>query len=130
MFFTFLSLFMACEEELTCNTMAYFSVTMELLDEDGSPISDAEISYTVDGVEGQAVENFGSGEYSIGTEESGDFEISIQVTIDDPADGCCVDEGSATISLTIEEDECHVIPQSIAPELEWVQVCDDSEECG
>ena len=130
MLFVFLSSFFACEKPVACDEMAAYSVNLKLLDEDGSPITDAEISYTVDGVEGQTVDNFGDGEYVVGVEEAGDFEISIDVSIEDPEDECCWKEGSADLSLTIEEDECHVIPQILTPELDWVDVCADSEDCG
>ena len=130
MVFMFLSSFFACEKPIACNEMFVYSVNLELLDPSGSPITDAEIAYTVDGSEGEFIESWEDGIYVIGGEEAGDFVISIDAIIENPDDECCWTEGSAELSLTIEADECHVIPQSISPELEWLEVCADSEECG
>ena len=130
MLFTLLGSFLACESETYCTDIFMSSVNLELLDETDSPITDADISYTVDGEEGENIQNFGNGEYAVGGEEAGDFQISIAVNTEDPEDECCWTEGTANLSLSIEADECHVIPQSITPELDWVLVCADSEDCG
>ena len=130
MLFIFLSSFFACDPIVACDEMAVYSVNLEILDESGSPLTDAEITYTVDGEEGQVVESWGDGTYMVGIEEAGDFEISIRVQMQDPDDGCCWKEGSADLSLAIESDECHVIPQSLTPELDWVEACVELEECG
>jgi hypothetical protein len=130
MLFAFLSSFFACEPIVACDEMAVYSVTLEILDEAGLPIVDAEIAYTVDGEEGLVVEGWGDGNYVVGIEEAGDFEISIHVDIPNPDDECCWKEGTANLALTITSDECHVVPQSLTPELDWVDVCADSEDCG
>jgi hypothetical protein len=130
MLFAILGLFMACEEEATCTADIKYSVQMSLEDQDGNPITDADISYIIDGVEGEFVEEMSGGTYAVGEEEAGEFEISIAVHLEYPNDECCWAEGAATISLTVEADECHVIPELIEPTLDWVDVCADSEDCG
>ena len=121
MFITLLSLFFACEpkeEDIACTADFRYSATLTLTDLDGNPISDAAISYTVDGEEGTYIDSWMDGEYAIGGEEAGDFvvEINVELPTEDP---CVWDVGTATLEFTIEEDECHVISQAFEPELEW-----------
>lgn len=127
MFALFMSLF-GCNQSMVCTEVFVFSSTIELLDQDGIPIEDARISYTVDGVEGIYVESLDDGTYVVGGEEAGDFVVEIYAQIPDEV-GCCTDIGEATLEFTIEADECHVLPQSFSPELEWSTACIDIEEC-
>ena len=59
MIWMFLASFMACEKEgdtgegIDCTLEALYSVNLSLTDPEGNPLTDAEITYTVDGVEGQ-----------------------------------------------------------------------------
>jgi hypothetical protein len=133
MLLSLLSLFFACEpkEELVDCTMEFrYSATISLEDQAGNPISDAQISYTVDGVEGTYVDSWMEGEYAVGGEESGDFVVEIFAEVPMEDDPCCWEIGEATLEFTIEADECHVISDSFEPELEWSMVCADAEECG
>ena len=132
MFVTLLSLFFACEpkeEGLLCTTDIRSSAILTLTDQNGDPISDAVISYTVEGVEGQYLETWANGQYVIGEEESGGFVVDIiaEVATEDP---CCWNVGSTTLEFTIEENECHVETQTFEPELEWELMCADQDENG
>ena len=111
--------------DVYCTEIFVYSVSLSLVDEDGVPLSDAIVSYTVDGEEGSYVEHFFDGEYMVGGEESGFFEIDIYAELPVEGDDDCFRIGSATLEATIEADECHVIPQSFSPELDWDLVCLD-----
>lgn len=127
---TLLSLFFACEpkeEVIDCTADFRYSATISLADADGNPISDANVSYTVDGEEGTYIDSWMDGEYAVGGEEAGDFvvDISVERPTEDP---CVWNVGDATLEFTIESDECHVISQAFEPELEWsVLVEEDCE---
>ena len=132
MFVTLLSLFFACEpkeEDIACTADFRYSATLNIKDQSGSPVADADVSYTVDGNEGTYIDTWLEGEYAIGGEESGDFVVDIiaEVSTEDP---CCWEVGSTTLEFTIEADECHVISQAFQPELEWDLVCADVDENG
>jgi len=127
---------LACEpkEELEgCTMEAKYSVNLTLTDADGNPLENAEVSYTVDGVEGQSVvDSWEAGTYAVGIEEAGDFEITVFAEVPFEDDPCCWMIGDTVISVTVEADECHVIPVSISEELGWSTMCADAEtaECG
>ena len=132
MFVTILSLFIACEpkkDDISCTADFRYSSTLIIKDQNGNPVADADISYTVDGTEGTYIDSWLDGEYAIGGEEAGDFVVDIiaEVQTEDP---CCFDVGSATLEFTIEADECHVISESFEPELEWEMMCADQDENG
>ena len=135
MFVTLLSLFFACqpkEEDIACTADFRYSATLTIKDQNGNLVSDADVTYTVDGTEGTYVDTWLEGEYAVGGEESGDFVVDIFAEVD-TEDPCCWEVGSATLEFTIEADECHVISQAFAPELEWDLVCadvDENGECG
>ena len=118
------------EELMDCSAEFVSSSIIELYDPVGEAITDAEISYTVDGVEGTYIKNMENGSYAIGGEEAGTFVVSIFTAIPFADDPCCNDVGEATLEYTIEANECHVIPQSFTPELAWGVVCTDADENG
>ena len=126
--FILLMTILGCSQHSGCTDLFAYSATIELTDQEGVAITDANITYTVDGVEGTYVESWEDGTYVVGGEESGDFVVDIYAQIPDE-DGCCTDIGEATLEFTIESDECHVIPQSFNPDLEWSTACIDIEEC-
>ena len=97
MFFLIASLFFACEEEVACTAEFVYSSQIEIIDEDGAPITSANISYQVDGVEGEYVENYETGIYVVGGEEAGDFVVQIFVEIPFEDDACCWDIGEKTL---------------------------------
>ena len=132
MFVTLLSLFFACEpkeEDIACTADFRYSATLTIKDQNGNLVSDADVSYTVDGAEGSYIDTWLEGEYAIGGEEAGGFVVDIiaEVATEDP---CCWEVGSATLEFTIESDECHVISQAFEPELEWELMCADQDENG
>ena len=108
---------------IDCSSQFVYSLTLTLTDQDGGPIDNAIISYTVDGEEGSFVEYLANGEYFVGGEEAGDFEVDIYAEL--PVGEDCFDLGTALFDVTVEADECHVIPQAISPELDWERVCLD-----
>ena len=108
---------------IDCTAQFVYSLALTIEDQDGQPVDNANISYTVDGEAGTYVEYFTNGEYFVGGEEAGDFEVDIYVEI--PAGADCFDIGDAYFSVTVEADECHVITQAITPELNWERVCLD-----
>ena len=135
MLLTVLSLLFACEpkeEGSICSSDIRSSIILTVEDQDGNPVDNADISYTVDGVEGTFIEAWSSGQYVLGEEEAGDFIVDIyaEISTDDP---CCQEVGTATLEFTIEENECHVETQEFETELEWELVCvdvDENGECG
>jgi hypothetical protein len=88
-----------CEEPTGCDTMAAVSVSVTLLDESGSLISNAEMTYSVDGGDEVACDELGSGEYSCG------YEVDGTLTIRTRAMGFTDDE----FEVEVAADECHVI---------------------
>ena len=108
---------------IDCTAEFVYSLSLFITDQDGQPVDNANISYTVDGEPGIYVEYFTNGEYFVGGEEAGDFEVDIYVEIAAGED--CFDIGDASLSVTVEADECHVINQAITPDLDWERVCLD-----
>lgn len=106
-----------------CTSQFVHSLVLTIVDQDGEPLDNAIVSYTVDGVEGTFVEYFSNGEYFVGGEEAGDFEVDIYVEV--PLGDDCFDIGNGTESLVVEADVCHVITQYLSPDLEWSRVCLD-----
>lgn len=135
MFLTLMAVLFACEpkeEGILCTTDIRSSALVTVIDQDGSPIDNADVSYTVDGVEGTFIETWSTGQYALGEEEAGDFIVDIfaEIDTDDP---CCQEVGTATLEFTIEENECHVETQEFETGLEWDLVCvdvDENGECG
>ena len=130
MLFFLSTLFLACEPEVGCTLEYVYSSTIQLSDQNGEPISEASISYTVNGAEGEIVESYESGTFLIGGEEAGDFHVDIYVEIQTEEDSCCWDVGTAELEYTVEKDECHVIPVSPEVELVWDTICVDVDENG
>lgn len=123
--FSLFSLFFACSpEEVACTEIFTYSSTLNLVDQAGNPITDADISYTVDGQAGSYVESFENGSFAVGGEEAGDFVVEISASVDVENDQFCWEVGTATLEYTIEADECHVIGQTFDVELSWQTVCE------
>ena len=92
-----------CDRMLNCTTEARSSVSVTVRDEAGAVLSDADVSYTVDGGEPADCEGFGSGGYVCGWEQEGTFEITIRAL------GFAVD----TFTVQVGADECHVISEAV-----------------
>jgi hypothetical protein len=91
-----------------CTEEARASVSVKVVDASGAPISDASVTFSVDGAAAQACENFSNGNYACGFEIAGEFIIGVsrgneskldKLTIGKTADGCHVDGKTITITL-------------------------------
>ncbi len=100
-----------CPQPTNCTTEARSSVSVNVVDENGEPILNAELTYSVDGGPSLDCEIFGDGSSVCGWEASG--EIAITAT----AQGY----QSASETVTVESDECHVISESLTLTLTEVQ---------
>ncbi len=83
---------------INCTDIAILSVDLTLLDEDGAPVSGAQVRYSVDGGETQYCESWNDGSYQCGYEEAGEFAFVVD------AAGYELDE----FTQTVEQGECHV----------------------
>lgn len=95
---------------IACTTEARSSVTVKVVDAQGMPVTDAVVTYTVDGGASQNAECVnplgGMGncqEWVAGYEIAGNFVITAT-----SADGM----KTATQMVTVAKDECHVISQT------------------
>ena len=144
MLFAIISLFVACQskgdepenpedtgpEGIDCSADFRSSALVTILDQSGAPLTGVEVSYTVNGEEGNHIDSWVNGTYVIGGEEAGDFVVSMYVEIAQENDPCCSDVGEGTLEFTIEADECHVITQEFETSLEWDVICVDVDENG
>lgn len=89
---------------MDCTTEARASVTVEVVDASGAPVTDAQVQYAVDGGESKDCEKpFEDGNtYSCAYETEGKFEITAT------RNGM-----TASASATVTGDECHVIGQKV-----------------
>ena len=92
----------ACSFGTDCDLMAVSSLSVNVADENGASIEDAAVRYSVDGGEFADCEDMGDS-WVCGWEEAGNFEVEIS------APGYETQTGTATI----EQGECHVVPQSL-----------------
>ena len=144
MLFAIFSLFIACQSKeddsgnpedtgdlgIDCTADIRSSALVTILDQEGTPLSDVEVSYTVDGQEGTYIDSWINGTYVIGQEEAGDFIVSMYTEIPQDNDPCCSDVGQGTLEFTIQANECHVITQEFETSLEWDIICVDVDENG
>jgi hypothetical protein len=104
---------LACADEapeedeggVVCTADFRFSTLVTVLDGD-APVVDAAVEYSVDGSAPRACEPLGD-RFACGGEEAGDFLITATRR-----------EQSGSVAVTVEEDECHVIPQEVTLGLE------------
>ena len=89
-------------DEMACTTEARSSVTLEVVDTMGNRITDATVTYSVDGGASKNCEPFPDGTYTCGFEEAGAFSITATRGMD-----------THTHNLTVTSDECHVIGQNV-----------------
>ena len=95
------------DEPITCTLEPWTSVVATVFDVDGSAVSDADVSYAVDGSEARACEKLIGGAYRCGVEAAGSFEIR-----------AVYGSASKAVSVRVEREECHVITQTVSIELE------------
>lgn len=99
-------LVMGCDsvvEDISCTLDLRYSVTVSVEDDAGDPVTDATVTYSVDGETPVACEQAMDGLYPCGPEIEGDITVSAT------ADGLGTDEQTVTVSA----DECHVITESV-----------------
>lgn len=144
MLFFIFSIFIACQsseddsgnsedtglEQIDCTADFRSSAKITVLDQQGVPLSGVDISYSVDGIQGEYIETTQDGVYYVGGEEAGDFVVDVYAEIPLENDPCCWDIGEDTLEFTVEEDECHVILQEVEASLEWSVMCADVDENG
>jgi hypothetical protein len=88
-------------EGVSCTTDARASVLVTVLDSNGALVPDAQVSYSVGGAP-QPCEDLIGGLYGCGSELRGDFAIeAVRGTV------------SASMSVEVSADECHVITREI-----------------
>ena len=108
---------------ISCTAEQVFALNLTLTDKDGQPLTGAEINYSVDGEQGDVVIEDIDGLYLVGGDVGGLYEVVIYAEVPFENDPLCWDVGEGELSLEVLADECHVIPQSFEPELEWIAVC-------
>ncbi|MBX2796855.1 MAG: hypothetical protein KTR31_04275 [Myxococcales bacterium] len=94
------ALLAGCTEPVDCTTEAVTSVRVDVVDVDGERVRQSEATYSVDGGEPMPCEELVEGAFECGVEVEGDFTITATARgyID------------AVTEVTVESDECHVIP--------------------
>ncbi|MDI1444093.1 hypothetical protein [Polyangium sp. 6x1] len=93
----------ACSsDEVACTTIAAVSVTVTVVDSTEAPVTDAELTYTVNGGAAKPCEQVVENTYDCGVEESGNFVIT-----------ATRDAATKTANVTVTADECHVIGQTL-----------------
>jgi hypothetical protein len=98
----------------SCTEEALSSVGITVVDAQGARVHDAVVTFTVEGGPSRTAECWterddgGCESYTAGLEEAGTFVITASV-----AGG-----PSASKTVVVQEDECHVIPESITIVLE------------
>ncbi len=95
-----------------CTDIAMASVSLSVADLDGAAVTDATVTYTVDGGEAKDCESWDDGQYVCGWEEPGTIVVSV------------AKEGFVTVTETVEvgmtDDQCHVEGEVLDVTLEEV----------
>jgi hypothetical protein len=89
-----------------CTTEARTSVSVNVVDANGAPVTDAMVTFSVDGSAPQACTSFDNSNFSCGMEQAGHFVIIASA-------------GGATAKreLDVDADACHVEGQSLTIKL-------------
>ena len=95
----------ACDPVVNCTLEARSSVTANVDDDAGAPVTQATVRFAVDGGEPQDCDDRDDGSYVCGFEIRGDFVITAEKSGHDPS------EATATIGET--DDGCHVESQLV-----------------
>lgn len=108
-------------EGVICTESAVTSVTVDVRDAYGSPIAGATATYAEEGGSPVACEDLGGGVFACGTEVAGHLAIHVEAPGYESFDKV----------LPVQEDECHVIPETLDVVLEGGEVpCDDPVDVG
>lgn len=109
-----------------CTDIAIVSVAVEVVDLDGNAIPDVDVTYTVDGGADQRAECIGDGtdctEFWTAFETEGVFVVTASFEREDPDDPACFFSDSASTTVTVTGDECHVETQDVLIELDATQL--------
>ncbi|MDC3960567.1 hypothetical protein [Polyangium jinanense] len=100
--FCLLPLAACSSDEVQCTTIAAVSVTVTVVDSTETAVTDAELTYTVNGGAAKPCEQVIENTYDCGVEEAGDFVIT-----------ATRDMATKTANVTVTSDECHVIGQAL-----------------
>ncbi len=98
-----------CPMEQACTEIAVVSVTVDLVDSGGMPITAADVTYELDGADPVPCEEW-SGTYSCGFEEAGEFVIH----------AVAAGYQEAMDTTVVDQDVCHVITQVLVMEMDPV----------
>ncbi len=118
-------------EAVACAEYAALALQVDVTDLDGVPLPGASVSFRVDGGEWQEATSCLDGStdpedctsFATAWEVPGTYEVLVEY--DAPTgDPCCWHTGSATETVTVEADECHVIPEQVT-----VAVSSSEVEC-
>ena len=86
-----------------CTAEIIFSVNVQVYDEAGQIIEDADPTYSVDGGAVGSCENDGVGGYNCGEDQEGAVTVYVSVDGYEPTEG----------TVTVSGDECHVTTESM-----------------
>jgi hypothetical protein len=90
---------------IACTAEARSSVTVTVVDGNGDPVTDATVTYTVDGGDPQQAEPFPDGTFVAGWELAGTFTVTAQKDGFLPA--------QETVTVAMDEVGCHVVSQTV-----------------
>jgi len=96
--------------QVACTEEARSSVTLDVVDENSDPLTDATVTFTIDGGSTEEAECFdsstnGCSDYVLAYEQAGVFNIAVS------KDGYITAEESITVGMT--DDGCHVDGQVV-----------------
>ena len=115
-------------DDTVCTAEAAVSVSVYVIDGYGATVEGASVTYTVDGGDRQTANCLNDVCFA-GYEVAGDFVITASYDWSS-ADGCCWISDSASASVTVVANECHVEGQSVTIELDTIEVCVDQGDTG
>lgn len=101
----------ACFETVECTELAAVSVIVTVVDDQGTPMPEAQVFFSVDGAAEVACEGHDDAVFMCGYEELG------EITVTASAVGGYT-EDSETVFVELDEDGCHVVGQSVELVLE------------
>jgi hypothetical protein len=90
-------------DDLVCTEIAVVSVNVNVTDDTGEPVSDADVTFAEKGAYATRCESYADGVYLCGYELEG--ALTIRVEVDDSV--------IAEEVVLVEADECHVIGETL-----------------
>lgn len=124
----------AAEDPVACAEYAALALQVDVTDADGNPLPGATVTFTVDGGETRAATCLDAEDpaactsFATAYEEAGTYDVLVEYSIP-TADPCCWYADSKMATVTVEADECHVIPEQVTVAIDTSLVaCGD--DCG